>query len=467
MMGYNLLFAYKFVYCRAYSTIILTSNILSIVLYNCINIIIFVECSRQNLYILKYKNSIKILCGEKMIKRELYLNQIERMIDKEPVKIITGVRRSGKTYLLKSIQEELENRGIKKENIFLISFESMKYNKIENFKQLDECIMKLTENTKGKVYLLFDEIQNVENWEKSINACRVDLDCDIYITGSNSELLSGEMATLISGRYYQINIYPFSFAEFIQYKKEIEKTDTSDLEELFKEYVEYGGMPPIQQVAAQDKYSYLSDIYNTILLKDIVTRHNIRNTDMLNRILDYVIMNLGKKFSAGNIANYIKHERRKISKDTILDYLLYSKNACFIHQAQRKDIKGKKVLKHNEKYFLVDHGFYQAKYGEIENMGSILENIVYIELLRRGYDVKIGMINEKEIDFVCTRDKEKIYIQVTYQLESDKTIEREFSGLAKINDNFDKYVLSMDKMDFSGSGLKHRNIIDFLTSDYI
>ena len=166
--------------------------------------------------------------------------------------------------------------------MFLISFESMKYNKIENFKQLDECIINLTENTKGKIYLLFDEIQNVENWEKSINACRVDLDCDIYITGSNSELLSGEMATLISGRYYKINIYPFSFAEFIQYKKEIEKTDTKDLEELFKEYVEYGGMPPIQQVAQQDKYSYLGDIYNTIFLKDIVTRHNIRNTDILN-----------------------------------------------------------------------------------------------------------------------------------------------------------------------------------------
>ena len=402
-----------------------------------------------------------------MIKRELYLNQIKRLIGKEPIKIITGVRRSGKTYLLKSIHDELENRGIKKENIFLISFESMKYNKIENFKQLDECIINLTKNTKGKVYLLFDEIQNVENWEKSINACRVDLDCDIYITGSNSELLSGEMATLISGRYYQINIYPFSFAEFIQYKKEIEKIDTTDLEKLFKEYVEYGGMPPIQQVAVQDKYSYLGDIYNTILLKDIVTRHNIRNSDMLNRILDYVIMNLGKNFSAGNIVKYMKHERRKISKDTILDYLLYSKNACFIHQVPREDIKGKKVLQHNEKYFLVDHGFYQAKYGEIENIGSILENIVYIELLRRGYDVKIGMINEKEIDFVCTRDKEKLYIQVTYQLENDNTIEREFSGLAKINDNFDKYVLSMDKIDFSGSGLKHRNIIDFLTSDYI
>ena len=402
-----------------------------------------------------------------MIKRKEYLNQIKRLIDKEPIKIITGVRRSGKTYLLKSIMDELKSRGIANENIFLISFESMKYNKIENFTELDECIMNLTRNTKGRIYLLFDEIQNVKNWEKSINAYRVDMDCDIYITGSNSELLSGEMATLISGRYYQINIYPFSFSEFIQYKEEIEKTDVTNQEELFREYVEYGGMPPIQQVANEDKYQYLGDIYNTILLKDIITRHNIRNTDMLNRILDYVIMNLGKNFSATSIAKYMNHERRKISKDTILDYTLYSKNACFIYKAPRVNIKGKKVLKNNEKYFLVDHGFYQAKYGNIENMGSILENIVYIELLRRGYDVKIGMLNEKEIDFVCTKDKEKIYVQVTYLLKNDETIEREFSGLAKIDDNFDKYVLSMDKQDFSSNGLKHRNIIDFLTSDYI
>ena len=403
----------------------------------------------------------------KMIKRELYLSQIERLIDKEPIKIITGVRRSGKTYLLKSIREELKSRGVDEENIFLISFESMRYNRIEDFRQLDECIMNLTESARGKVYLLFDEIQNVKNWERSINACRVDLDCDIYITGSNSELLSGEMATLISGRYYQINVYPFSFAEFLQYKMEMENKDTSDLDKMFSEYVEYGGMPPIQQVAEQDKYSYLADIYDTILLKDIVTRHNIRNTDMLNRILDYVIMNFGKKFSAGNIAKYVKHEGRTLAKDTILDYLLYSKNACFIHKAPREDIKGKKVLEHNEKYFLVDHGFYQARFGEIENMGSILENIVYIELLRRGYDVKVGMIGKNEIDFVCRKDKEKIYIQVTYQLENDETKDREFSGLEKINDNFDKYVLSMDKLDFSGNGLKHRNIIDFLISEYI
>ena len=402
-----------------------------------------------------------------MIKRKLYLDQIGRLIDKEPIKIITGVRRSGKTYLLKSISSELKDKGVADENILLISFESMKYNKIENFKQLDECIVNLTQNINGKIYFLFDEIQNVKNWEKSINSYRVDFDCDIYITGSNSELLSGELATLISGRYFQINIYPFSFSEFIQYKKEIENIDVSNLNELFGEYVKFGGMPPIQQIDKQDKYSYLDDIYGPLQLKDIITRHNIRNSDMLSRILDYVIMNLGKNFSATNIAKYMKHDGRKISKDTILDYLLYSKNACFIHQVQREDIKGKKVLLHNEKYYLVDHGFYQAKYGGIENIGSILENIVYIELLRRGYDIKIGFFNEKEIDFVCTKGNEKIYVQVTYKLSGDETIEREFSGLLKINDNFDKYVLSMDTLDFSTNGLKHRNIIDFLISDYI
>lgn len=400
-----------------------------------------------------------------MIKRELYLNRINRLIDKDPLKIITGVRRSGKTYLLKSIREELKSRGIAEKNIFLISFESMKYNKINDYKELDECIIKLTKDIEGKIYLLFDEIQNVENWEKSINAYRVDFDCDIYITGSNSELLSGEMATLIAGRYFQIDIFPFSFKEFIQYKKEIDKIEVDNLDELFNEYIQFGGMPPIQQIDIEDKYSYLGDIYNTILLKDIITRHNIRNSDMLNRILDYVIMNMGKNFSASNIAKYMKHDNRKISKDTILDYLLYSKNACFIHQAPRQDIKGKKVLLHNEKYYLADHGFYQAKYGDIENMGSILENIVYIELLRRGYDVKIGILNDKkEIDFVCMKNKEKIYIQVRHKLSN---IDKEFSELGQINDNFDKYVLSMDTLDFSGNGIKHRNIIDFLTSDYI
>ena len=402
-----------------------------------------------------------------MIKREAYLNEIKRLINKEPIKVITGVRRSGKTYLLKSIHEELKNQEIKEENIIFISFESMKYNKIEDFKQLDDLIIKLTEKLEGKIYFLFDEIQNVKNWEKSINSYRVDFDCDIYITGSNSELLSGEMATLISGRYYQISIYPFSFSEFIQYKKEEEKIEINNLEELFDEYIKYGGMPPIQQIDNEYKYSYLKDIFSTILLEDIIKRHNIRNTDMLNRVINYIIMNFTKNFSATSIAKYMKHDKRKVSTDTILNYILYSINACFIHQVKREDIKGKKVLLNNEKYFLADHGFYQEKYSDIENMGSILENIVYLELLRRGYEIKIGMVNGKEIDFVCRKNKKKIYIQVTYLLSSDETIDREFQELLKINDNYDKYVLSMDKFDFSNKGIKHKNIIDFLTADFI
>ena len=403
----------------------------------------------------------------KMIKREIYLNQISRLIDKEPIKVITGVRRSGKTYLLKSIMEMLIEKGVSKENIFLISFESMKYNRIEDFKQLDEIILDLTKDAEGRIYLLFDEIQNVKNWEKSINAYRVDFNCDIYITGSNSELLSGEMASLIAGRYYQISIYPFSFKEFLQYKREIDGIDISNIDELFEEYMEFGGMPPIQQVSDEDKYSYLDDIFNTILLKDIITRHDIRSSDMLNRIIDYSIINMAKNFSATNVVKYIRHDNRKISKDTVLDYLLYAKNACFIHAVPRNDINGKKVLLHNEKYYLVDHGFYQSKHGDIENIGSILENIVYIELKRRGYDVKIGIINGKEVDFVCTKDKKKAYIQVAYLLSSDATIEREFSSLSEIDDNFDKYVLIMDRFDFSRNGFKHRNIIDFLLSDEI
>ncbi len=404
----------------------------------------------------------------KAIKRQSYLNQISRLIDKEPIKVITGVRRSGKTFLLNDIREELLDRGISQDNIFLISFESQDYNFIENYKQLDECISKLIESCEGKIYLLFDEIQNVKDWQKSISSYKVDFNCDIYITGSNSELLSGEMATLISGRYFKINIYPFSFREFLKYKEEIEGIDISNLDALFEEYVEYGGMPPIQSVDNQDKYPFLEGIYSTIVLNDIVNRHNLRNSDMLNRILNYTIMNMGKSFSANNVSKYLKHEGRTISADTILNYLLYAINACFLLPSPREDIKGKKILVHSEKYYLVDHGFYQRKYGvNIENTGSILENIVYIELLRRGYEVTVGKVDVKEIDFICRKNKDKIYVQVTYLLSNKEIFDREFAQLAKTDDDFDKYVLSMDKFDFSSNGIKHRNIIDFLMSDYI
>lgn len=404
-----------------------------------------------------------------MIKRELYLEKIRRLINTEPIKIITGVRRSGKTYLLHSIKEELIEQGISKENIFLISFESQKYNKIQNFMELDVCVNNLIKNTSGKIYLLFDEIQNIVSWEKSINSYRVDFDCDIYITGSNSELLSGELATLIAGRYFHIDVYPFSFKEFLQYKKEINSIDIKNKElQLFNEYVKYGGMPSLQQVQDIDKFSYLEDIYSTILLKDIISRHNLRNAEILNRILTFIISNIGQPVSANGISKYLKHENLKVSADTVLNYLSFSKNACFIHEAKKENLKGKKVLKTNGKYYLVDHGFNQAIIGkDMENTGQILENIVYIELLRRGYDVKVGDINGKEVDFVCNKVDRKIYIQVAYLLSGKETVKREFGSLRAIGDDYEKYVLSMDNLDFSNAGIKHMNIIEFLKNDII
>lgn len=404
-----------------------------------------------------------------MIKRELYLEKIRRLINTEPIKIITGVRRSGKTYLLHSIKEELIEQGISKENIFLISFESQKYNKIQNFMELDVCVNNLIKNTSGKIYLLFDEIQNIVSWEKSINSYRVDFDCDIYITGSNSELLSGELATLIAGRYFHIDVYPFSFKEFLQYKKEINSIDVKNKElQLFNEYVKYGGMPSLQQVQDIDKFSYLEDIYSTILLKDIISRHNLRNAEILNRILTFIISNIGQPVSANGISKYLKHENLKVSADTVLNYLSFSKNACFIHEAKKENLKGKKVLKTNGKYYLVDHGFNQAIIGkDMENTGQILENIVYIELLRRGYDVKVGDINGREVDFVCNKVDRKIYIQVAYLLSGKETVKREFGSLRAIGDDYEKYVLSMDNLDFSNAGIKHMNIIEFLKNDII
>ena len=399
-----------------------------------------------------------------MIKRELYLEKIRRLINTEPIKIITGVRRSGKTYLLHSIKEELIEQGISKENIFLISFESQKYNKIQNFMELDVCVNNLIKNTSGKLYLLFDEIQNIMGWEKSINSYRVDFDCDIYITGSNSELLSGELATLIAGRYFHIDVYPFSFKEFLQYKKEINSIDIKNKElQLFNEYVKYGGMPSLQQVQDIDKFSYLEDIYSTILLKDIISRHNLRNAEILNRILTFIISNIGQSVSANGISKYLKHENLKVSADTVLNYLSFSQNACFIHEAKKENLKGKKVLKTNGKYYLVDHGFNQAIIGkDMENTGQILENIVYIEFLRHGYDVSVGRIKNYEIDFICRKNKRKVYVQVCFQLNSPETQEREFRPLKLIDDNFEKIVISMDDFDFSRDGIKHLNMIKFL-----
>ena len=390
-----------------------------------------------------------------MVKRELYLSKIRRLIDLDIIKVITGVRRCGKSYMLNLIIEDLQKRGINKENIFLINFDSVKYHNIKNSNQLNDLILELVKNTNGKIYLFFDEIQNVENWEKSIAAYKIDFDCDIYVTGSNSKLLSGELATHLTGRYIEIKMYPFSFKEFSNYKR-------SNGNELFDEYLKYGGFPFIFQLNPEDKLQYLNDLYNSIVYKDLIARYDIRDINLLERLVSYIADNIGNTFSAKSISDYLGN----VSNKTVYNYLSYLENACLISKVKREDLQGKRLLKVQEKYYIVDHGFNQALLDKKdEDWGRLLENIVYNELLRRGYEITVGKVNGYEIDFVCKKPNKKIYVQVSYILGDDSTIEREFKPLLMIKDNYPKYVISLDQLDFSRNGITHLNLLDFLT-DY-
>ena len=399
-----------------------------------------------------------------MIKRELYLEKIRRLINTEPIKIITGVRRSGKTYLLHSIKEELIEQGISKENIFLISFESQKYNKIQNFMELDVCVNNLIKNTSGKLYLLFDEIQNIMGWEKSINSYRVDFDCDIYITGSNSELLSGELATLIAGRYFHIDVYPFSFKELIQYYDEMhEKIDEI---KLFEQYLSYGGFPGLLNYENEEKEKYLYDLYSTIVLNDILYKNKVKDLDLLERLMVFMFSNICNLFSANSISKYIKNENRKTTPHTIINYMDYARNAFIFYQIKRENIKQKRKLLISDKYYLVDSGFYFIFNGSTQrNWGQLLENIVFLELIRQGYSITIGKIQDLEVDFVCRKANQIKYIQVSQSILDENTRKREFKSLEKISDSYPKYVISMDSFDFSANGIIHLNIIDFLKSE--
>ena len=403
-----------------------------------------------------------------MVKRELYLEKIYNFMGKDIIKIITGMRRCGKSYLFKLIIRELKKRGINDEDILLIDLELPKYNQIKTREQLDEIVVPFIESHENKVYLLFDEIQNVNEWEVSINSYYKLENTDIYITGSNSKLMSKEFATLLTGRYINIELYPFSFNEFLEYKKELNQPPTitnelnSDLENCFEEYQQYGGIP--LAISSQlDKELVLNGIYSSIILNDIVERYEIRNIGLFNRIVKYIIENTGNLISANAIYKYLKNEKLNITKPTIYNYLEYLANAYLIAKASKEDLVGKKEIIGSEKYYLLDTGFYKSQLEEKQrNIGHILENIIFIELKRHGYKITIGNINDYEIDFVCKKNNQKIYIQVTYLLENDKTIEREFRPLLMIKDNYPKYVLSMDRNLQPQNGIKHMNIIDFL-----
>ena len=403
-----------------------------------------------------------------MVKRELYLEKIYNFMDKNVIKIITGMRRCGKSYLFKLIIDELKKRGINDEDIILIDLELPRYNHIKTREQLDEIVVPFIESHENKVYLFFDEIQNVKEWEVSINSYYKLENTDIYITGSNSKLMSAEFATLLTGRYINIELYPFSFNEFLDYKQELNHPPAitnelnSALENFFEEYQKYGGIP-LTISSQHDKELVLNGIYSSIILNDIVERYEIRNVGLFNRIVKYIIENTGNLISANAIFNYLKHEKLRITKPTIYNYLEHLENAYLIAKALKEDLVGKKEIIGSEKYYLLDTGFYKSQLEEKQrNICRILENIIFIELKRHGYKITIGKVNDYEIDFICKKNNQKIYIQVTYLLENDETIEREFRPLLMIKDNYPKYVLSMDRTFQPQNGIKHMNIIDFL-----
>ncbi len=385
------------------------------------------------------------------------MDKIRPLIDKDIIKVITGIRRCGKSYFLNLIIEELKNKGIKDENIILINFESIEYNSLKTKEELDELVLNLTKNISGRFYLLFDEIQNVEKWEKAITGYRVSFDCDIYITGSNSKLLSGEFATFLAGRYMEIKLHPFSFNEFLSYKS------GNDERESFQEYFKYGGMPFTLALDNQQKIDYLNDIYNSIVLKEVVEKYKLRDVNLLHRLILYLFDNIGNPFSVTNISKYLKHFDVGFSNNTIYNYLQYLEDALIISKLPREDIQGKKFFKLSEKYHVTDHGFITVLLGEKQqNIGGILENIVYMEFLRHGYEVSVGKIKNYEVDFICRKNKRKVYVQVCFQLASEEIEDREFRPLKLIDDNFEKFVISMDDFDFSRDGIKHLNMIKFL-----
>ncbi|WP_444313269.1 ATP-binding protein [Megasphaera sp.] len=394
-----------------------------------------------------------------MIQREYYMKQIRPFINTDLIKILTGIRRSGKSVMLQLIQEELLSQQVRPDQMISLNFEDLANLPLCQPMALYQWIADKAAAIKGKIYIFLDEIQEVTNWERVINSLRVAFDVDIYLTGSNAKLLSGELSTYLAGRYVQFVIYPFSYQEFIL------ANQLDDTPQAFQKYLLFGGMPFLMNLHFQEGPSrqYLQDMYNSVILKDIVQRNNLRDVDLLERIIGYALSSIGHVFSASNITKYLKSEHRKVSNDTVLNYLNACTTAYLFYKIPRQDLLGKKLLSINEKYYVVDHGLREAVYGHnARDIDQILENIVCLELLRRGYTVTIGKTGNFEVDFIAEKGNRKCYVQVTYLLASPETIEREFRVYKDIKDNYPKYVVSMDELDFSQDGIQHYNIRKFL-----
>ena len=391
-----------------------------------------------------------------MIKRELYLDQIRPFMETDLIKVIVGIRRSGKSTLMKQIIDELRNQGIPQEQIIYLNFEDYRIRIYKNPDHLYDYISKkIVEGT--KTYIFLDEVQEVTNFEQVVNSFNATKNVDIYLTGSNSKMLSGEYATLLTGRYKSFKIFPFSFKELMIYHKNKSK------KEVFNNFIKYGGFPVVQGFDTEDqKRSILKDLYDSIVIKDIVQRHGVSGVDVLDKYISYLLNTIGSQFSAKSITNYFKNEGRVLSKETLYNYINYAKDVLLIYSAKRYDLKGKKLLTTNEKYFVNDQGLRATKFNNEKDIEKVLENIVFFELMRRGYEVTVGNIGDKEVDFIATKFNEISYYQVSYIMEQSSTRDREFGSLNMIDDQYPKYVLSLDDVNFSQSGIQHKNIIDFL-----
>ena len=402
-----------------------------------------------------------------MIKRESYMKKIRPFINSDLVKVLTGIRRCGKSVMLDLIKQELLQQGVNPQQLISYNFENMSFARLCNAQALHDELIIQTQALSGKIYLFFDDIQDVKDLEKCINSLRIELNCDIYITGSNAKLLSGELATYLAGRYVEFVIYPFSFSEFIELYNTIQP-NTSEAE-CFKKYLHFGGMPYLASLQYNEAAckQYLQDVYTSVELKDIVRRNNIRDVDMLERILTYITANIGTIFSANVLSKYLKSEGRSMATETIINYVKACTDAFLFYQVKRQDVQGKKLLAINEKYYVADHGIREAVFGgNMKDINLILENIVYFELLRRGYEVAIGKVGEKEIDFIATKMNEKKYIQVTDNMNAPETRARELAPLQAVQDNYEKIVIAMDCDLISDvDGIKIVKALDFLLSE--
>lgn len=397
-----------------------------------------------------------------MINRPDYIEALEPFIDKPLVKILAGVRRCGKSTIFEMLKEEFLRRGVSMDHIICKRYTEMDIPESITAKQMyDELTAAML--GKGHCYLLLDEIQEIDGWEKAVNSLLESTDADIYVTGSNSKLMSGEISTYLTGRYVSIPVYTLSFKEYLAFKQD----SPLSRRELLEDYIRFGGFPivALSEYDEQSAYQIVNGIYHTVVSRDIVKRHRINKQDLFDRVVKYIIENMGKTFSANSISTFLKSEHRKVSVESIYNYLRWLEQAFIIYPCERYDLQGKSILKTQEKYYLSDVSLKYALLGYNRKMlDGAMENIVFLELKRRGYDVFIGKNDTKEIDFVATRRAERIYVQVCVRIP--ETSDREVGNLMEIRDHYPKYVVTLNEMDTGiENGIKIVHLADFLLAE--